>query len=390
MRDPASLPVIMFHSVGNKDTSWPWHALTCPFAFFEQKIKALAARGYRSITLGELAERQRAHRPPSAKQVVLTFDDGYLDNWVYAYPLLRREGWQGIIYVNPEFVEDGERPRPNLADVWEGRCDAANLPGHGFLNWGELKAMLASGVMEIGTHSMTHTWFPIGPEIVDYHHPGDFYPWLAWNSRPERKPHYLTEDQSAIVPLGTPVHAHGRSLGIRRYFPDPAVTEAVTALVAASGGGDFFAGRQWRDELDHAAAAADSGEGRYETDAEMEERYRWEILESRCILSEKLGRDIVHFCWPGGAYNDTSWCIAEEAGHDTLVVSRRDRKRWLTADPRLVRRSSCGDTLTFLGRSFEVSDPHLLYHICELQRGKTWHHWPIRWRKLITALRHRR
>ena len=49
----------------------------------------------------------------TGKDIVLTFDDGYLDNWVFAYPLLEKYNLRGTIFVNPEFVDPSLEIRAN-------------------------------------------------------------------------------------------------------------------------------------------------------------------------------------------------------------------------------------------------------------------------------------
>lgn len=344
------IPVVMYHSVGRPIPNWIWDNLTIEMGLFEKQILTLKRRGYRSISLDEFRDFQASGKSISERVVALTFDDGYLDNWVCAYPILKREGWQGTIYVNPDFIDPGNEPRLTLEDVWAGRCSLDDLQWHGFLNKAELRLLQQSGVMVIGSHSMTHTWYPTGPDVVETHRPDLSSPWLAWNARPERKFAYLTEDQSEIVPFGTPIHEHGRSLGIRRYFPEM------------------------------------SG-GRYETDAEMVRRFRDEIFESRKILQEITGGEVQHFCWPGGEYCDDSWPLVEEAGYSTSCLARKDLGRWKENDPRYVRRIGCADIISFAGGRYRTNDPRILYLACEMELGQTWKKWLLRLGKLATAAR---
>jgi peptidoglycan/xylan/chitin deacetylase (PgdA/CDA1 family) len=382
----ASIPAVMYHSIGVRTRDWIWGFLTCPWQLFSGQLQALQERGYRSLSLDELHQRQSAAGRQAERLVCLTFDDGYLDNWIFAWPLMQRLGFTGTVYVNPEFVEDGQEPRPTLADCWAGRCAESDLPTRGFLNWGELRAMQASGVMIIGSHSLTHTWYPTSGRIVDYQRPGSTHPWLAWNAFPDRKPFYLGEDQNGLVPLGTPVYEHGRSLGVRRYFPDPAVSEACVREVSQQGGARFFARADWRERLDEVAAAADRGRGQPEQESEQRTRYDREILGCKQTLESRLQGEVQHFCFPGGSYNDLSWGMAEEAGFRTIVVSYRDQRRWHDEDPRLVRRISSHHRLNFAGRVYPIEDPSLLVRACEVWRGSHADQWLLRAQRLRMAM----
>lgn len=380
------IPVVMYHSIGTPDASWVWSSLACSTSLFSAHLAGLAGRGYRPATLDEVHEAQSRGDVGSERRVVLTFDDGYLDAWVYAFPLLKRAGWKGVVYVNPEFVDPGDRPRPNLEDVWAGRCAERDLVSHGFLNWAEIEMLDRSGVLEIGSHSMSHTWYPTGAGIDDYHRPGLTTPWLAWNARPERKPFYLAEDQSGFVPWGTPIHRNGRSLGIRRWIPDPDVAAAAIAHVAERGGATWFASDGWRAELDAVVGKADQGRGRLETDAEMRQRFEFEIVEAARIIEQRLGHRVGHFCWPGGAYCDESWAVAAGAGFTTLTVKRADLVRWGSPDPRFLRRISDHRQYSFLGKVRRARDGALLAAACDVELGLPGARSAMRARKLRDTL----
>ncbi len=379
------LPVVMYHSVGRPDPDWVWGELACPLPLFRRQLERFVALGYRPASLDEVHESQAAGAAPRDRRVALTFDDGYLDNWTYVYPLLKRAGWRGLVYVNPEFVDPGEQPRPNLEDVWAGRCAEADLPTRGFLNWAEIEILSRSGVLEIGSHSMSHTWHPTGPEIVDFHRPGLSTPWLAWNARPERKPFYLVEDQSGYVPWGAPVWRSGRSLGIRRFLPDPDVAAATTAHVAAHGGASCFAADGWEARLRDVAREADGGRGVLESDREMIERYEFEIGEASRLIGARLGKPVSHFCWPGGAYCDESWRVAAAEGFRTITVKPGDLGRWHDPDPRFIRRLSDHRRYSLFGRQRRTGDAGLLTAACDDQLGRTAARSRLRLRKLLDA-----
>lgn len=382
-------PIVMYHSVGIADAGWVWNELVCPVALFEGQLKDLAARGYEPTTLDEVRAGQVSGERDNRRRVVLTFDDGYLDNWVYVYPLLKRAGWKGVVYVNPEFVDPGSTPRPTLEDVWSGRCSEGELETRGFLNWAELALLDRSGVLEIANHSMSHTWYPTGPEVLDFHRPGLSTPWLAWNARPERKPYYLQEDQSQFVPWGSPVHSNGRSLGVRRWYPDPDVERALTEHVAVHGGAQFFDRPNWRPMLDAVAHEADRGYGRAETDDEMMARFRAEILDSAQVLAGRLGRSVPHFCWPGGAYCDEAWTVLDTTNIRTVTIRRGDGRRRQLQDPRHICRISDHRMFTFRGKTHVAHDPRLLGAACDVELGLGGARMRLRVRKAVGAVRSR-
>ena len=78
----------------------------------------LASAGYRTLGARQLAGFL-AGEPVPAKSVVLTFDDGYLDNWVHAHPVLQRHGFTAICFLVSGWPGEGA-PRANASDVAAG------------------------------------------------------------------------------------------------------------------------------------------------------------------------------------------------------------------------------------------------------------------------------
>lgn len=70
---------------------------------FETHLKWLYARGYQSVPLADLdrslSPATNDWRTLPSKSVVITFDDGYRDNYLYAWPILKRYGYTATIFV---------------------------------------------------------------------------------------------------------------------------------------------------------------------------------------------------------------------------------------------------------------------------------------------------
>lgn len=82
------VPVLNYHQVEDKDGN----PLTLYCDQFDQQMAYLAEEGYHTITLDEMMDAAENGTPLPEKPVVITLDDGYVDNYEYAYPILKKYG----------------------------------------------------------------------------------------------------------------------------------------------------------------------------------------------------------------------------------------------------------------------------------------------------------
>src|SRR4029077_18862598 len=188
-----NIPVLMYHGISGDVAKVPYGFLLQEMDQFEICMRYLIKNGFTTITLRELHEHLRFCSPLPHNPIVLTFDDGYLDNWVYVYPILKKYGLKATIFVVPDFVDPTDNCRPNLDDTAAAKVSPKELKWWGYLSWAEMRKMEADGVMDIQSHTLTHTWYFTSDKIIDFHHPNDSYPWLAWNEFPDRKYNWVDE-----------------------------------------------------------------------------------------------------------------------------------------------------------------------------------------------------
>lgn len=316
--DNRIVPMVMFHSIGQEDLDWEYRHIAEPVSAFEAKVAGLNRAGFNFISWGELYAYMRGEVDIPLPAIVLTFDDGYLDNWVYAYPILKKYGAKGTIFVSPDFVDPSVACRPNSEDVEQGRCGDADLQVAGFLNWEEMRQMERSGVMDIQSHAKTHTWFFSGPEVVDFWKPTqETHCWMPWNARPERKPYYLTENQRNFIDCGTPVYVHGKAMCVRRFFPATEIADGMRSFVRDQGSAAFF---DKPDAINVLKARhlelyeTWKNQCRYESDDERRARTYAELYEGKLAIETELGKRVDFICWPGGGYDSLSLEVASEVG----------------------------------------------------------------------------
>ncbi|MEF9426808.1 MAG: polysaccharide deacetylase family protein, partial [Candidatus Mariimomonas ferrooxydans] len=203
-----SIPIVMYHHV-----SPPGKELNVQPENFQDHLSILCSKGWKTLSGEEFLYFLQNNEIPK-KCVLLTFDDGFADNYIYAYPLLKKYGMKAMLFAATFFIEDIEVKRNRFIPL--SHKDAKNLAfterrSEVMCTWQELKEMEDSGIFDIQSHGHSHN-----------------------------TPQYLKE---------------------KKY-------------------------------------------------TELKE----DLLVSKKILEKRLSKYILHFCWPGGKYDQTGVDIATEAG----------------------------------------------------------------------------
>lgn len=89
--------ILLYHAV-DESGAHP-SRFVIPLRRFERQMKWLVRRGYRAISLDELLRLRRKNVLPAPRSIVVTFDDGYVDNTALAAPLLERLGIPATIFL---------------------------------------------------------------------------------------------------------------------------------------------------------------------------------------------------------------------------------------------------------------------------------------------------
>ncbi len=305
------------------------NTLAVPRALFDDQCRVLAENGWRGVSLAE-AEAFFIHGEPlPEKSVLLTFDDGYLDNYLYALPVLRKYGHKGVMFAVSARLEEGDSPRVPLADVLEGTAPEVhevNFPvtenalgfqvrRDVFCSRGEAQAMEASGIMAVASHSRGHLGVYGGPEFSDFVRPGH-----------QPRTFYLT-GYGRI--WGMPDFTVKPGLQNRAFVPNPELVNAIKTLVPQeeSAAAAFFADAGNVAALRALVDGFSEDMGRPETDAERRERMWEEIAGGKSDLEAVLGHPVRSLCWPWGKYGPEAKALACEAGFSVLFTTKKGVNR---------------------------------------------------------------
>jgi peptidoglycan/xylan/chitin deacetylase (PgdA/CDA1 family) len=104
------LIVLTYHRVGNaNETLYDSGTFSCTAEELDCQIESMKRR-YRMATLEEVLEMLSGNARLSEPVVLITFDDGYIDNYQIAFPILRRHGVPGVFFLPTAFVGTGRLP----------------------------------------------------------------------------------------------------------------------------------------------------------------------------------------------------------------------------------------------------------------------------------------
>ena len=148
-----NIPVLMYHHVSNS----PGLVTISPKTFREQ-MKWIAENGWKTLTSDDLEFFYRGGRLPR-KSIMLTFDDGYLDNWLYVYPVLKEFGLKAHIFIITNLIGEGD-VRYNHLGYAHNECEQLIREGQSdlvMLRWSEIHEMLRDEIVEFHVHTHTHT-----------------------------------------------------------------------------------------------------------------------------------------------------------------------------------------------------------------------------------------
>lgn len=284
------LPVFHFHET-TRDT-------------LEPRFAYLAENGYRTVISSDVAGFVRDGRHPGARAVMLAFDDAWASLWIVVGPLLRKYGLRAVTYAIPARIADAPIVRPTIE---EGAIDAvaADRASNPFVTWPELEALMASGVIDVQSHTWSHSMIFADDTVIGRvdaslaHEPMLNRPRIDHGAAPE----FLTPDR-----LGFPLlPRRSRMSDARRFFPDPAACATLETTSERPDAMLPFAGRI---------------KGWWETPVEQERAIEDELTSSRDILERRLGTKVRHICLPWGVSGQITRRALERTGFITAFANR--------------------------------------------------------------------
>ena len=123
-KNPKWPRILMYHNTSEEE---PASGMNIKPETFKKQLKYLISKKYTFLKVSDLPNFH-----PTVNHVVLTFDDGFVSNYTYIFPILKKYKIPATIYLTP------------------------NIHTSNYLNEDQIKDMQDSGLIEFGAHTMNH------------------------------------------------------------------------------------------------------------------------------------------------------------------------------------------------------------------------------------------
>ena len=143
------IPTLMYHKIGDSPKGSRLAKLWVTAEDFRRQMRYLKEHVYTTLTFSQLRAAEENKRPMPDKPVLVTFDDGYANNYELAYPILKELGLKGNIFLVYETIDSHNSWHNPDSEPW--------IP---MLTWAQTREMQDSGVIEMGSHTMSHKNLP--------------------------------------------------------------------------------------------------------------------------------------------------------------------------------------------------------------------------------------
>ena len=128
--------VLTYHSISDD----PDNAMCVTEADFERQLLEYSAAGYETVSLRELVAFVEKGDDLPEKPLVITFDDGYLDNYSAAFPILQKHGMKAVIFAIG-------------VSVGKDTYKDTGTPIFPHFSYAQAAEMVESGLVEVYSHS---------------------------------------------------------------------------------------------------------------------------------------------------------------------------------------------------------------------------------------------
>lgn len=274
------IPWFLYHHIGENGVSKEW---------FEEHLKIIDRLKMKTLRNRDVKTTLEEKGKLDKNSILLTFDDGYYNNYKYAHPLLKKYNMKATIYLNTAYMEDEKNRKFE------------------YLSWKEIEEMSESGVWDIQLHSHRHMPIFVNINLERVVEEKDLL---------DRDIQYLYSGKAKV---GYPI------LGKRGEYSSKGI---IVTEHAAEKFKNFYdnLNLEYPEKIKECQKYIDTSLKdwfKYEDDTMAERRISMDLDENIRKIKEHCKITPTFFCWPWGHKNKMTVDIMKRKGIYGFVTTRK-------------------------------------------------------------------
>ena len=299
----SAVPVFLYHQVN------PISSNVSP-KIFEEHLKIIKKYNMETITISEYYSNNI-----QKNSMLLTFDDGYYDNFKYVFPLLKKYNMKATIFLNTLYIMDKRENEPEIKDnntvnleAMKKYIENGKATINQYMSWEEIKEMYDSGLIDFQAHSHKHMAVFKDIKIEGF----------TKKDRMEAPELYLYGELEDNFPVFAKRGEYsGKAKIIKREFfktfknfyeenIEDKITDKNEIL------------KKCQEFIDKNTEYFSD-----ESEAEYKKRIEEDYLENKKLIEKNLGNQVKFFCWPWGHRSKETIKILKELGVVGFVSTKK-------------------------------------------------------------------
>ena len=299
----SAVPVFLYHQVN------PISSNVSP-EIFEEHLKIIKKYNMKTITISEYYNNNI-----NKNSMLLTFDDGYYDNFKYVFPLLKKYNMKATIFLNTLYIMDKRENEPEIKDnntvnleAMKKYIENGKATINQYMSWEEIKEMYDSGLIDFQAHSHKHMAIfkdikiegltkkerIEAPELYLYGELEDDFPIFAKRGEYSGKAKIIKKEFYKIF---------------KRFYKEN-IENKITDK---------------NEILKKCQEFIDKNTEYFSDESEIEYKKRIEedFLENKKLIEKNLGNQVKFFCWPWGHRSKETFKILKELGVVGFISTKK-------------------------------------------------------------------
>ena len=299
----SAVPVFLYHQVN------PISSNVNP-EIFEEHLKIIKRYNMETITISEYYNKNI-----NKNSILLTFDDGYYDNFKYVFPLLKKYNMKATIFLNTLYIMDKRENEPEIKDNNTVNLEAikkyienGKATINQYISWEEIKEMYNSGLIDFQAHSHKHMAMFKDIKIEG----------LTKKDKMEAPELYLYGELENNFPIFAKRGEYsGKAKIIKKEFFrtfKKFYEENIENKIADK-----------NEILKKCQEFIDKNSEYFfdESEAEYKKRIEEDYLENKKLIEKNIGNQVKFFCWPWGHRNKETIKILKKLGVVGFISTKK-------------------------------------------------------------------